>query len=108
MLADAGVTINEIRAIGGGAKSEKWLQIKSDIFGKKVVSLNVTEGACLGAIILAGTAIGKYTSVQEAVKQLVKPKKTYLPNVDRKKLYDEKFKTFYKIYPALKEINYKL
>ena len=29
MLQDAGVVINEVRAIGGGAKSEKWLQPQS-------------------------------------------------------------------------------
>merc|ERR1711964_388423 len=36
LLALAGGEINEIRAIGGGAKSEKWLQLKADIFGKNV------------------------------------------------------------------------
>ena len=108
MLSDAGVTINEIRAIGGGAKSEKWLQLKADMFGKNVVALNVSEGVCLGAIILAGTAIGKYPSVQEAVKQLVKPKKTYLPREDVKKQYDERLKLYAEIYPAIQKISRKL
>lgn len=108
MLTDAGVTINEIRAIGGGAKSKKWLQLKADMFGKKVVALDVSEGVCLGAIILAGTAIGKYPSVQEAVEQLVKPKKTYLPREDVKKQYDERLKLYAGIYPAIRGISNKL
>ena len=73
LLALAGVEINEIRAIGGGAKSEKWLQLKADIFGKNVVALDVSEGVCMGAAILAGTAIGKYNSVREAVQTLIHP-----------------------------------
>ena len=108
MLSDAGVTINEIRAIGGGAKSEKWLQLKADMFGKKVVALDVSEGVCLGAVILAGTAIGKYPSVQEAVKQLVKPKKTYLPREDVKQQYDERLKLYAEVYPAIRGISHKL
>lgn len=108
MLADAGVTINEIRAIGGGAKSEKWLQLKADMFGKKVVALDVSEGVCLGAIILAGTAIGKYPSVNSAVEQLVKPKKIYLPRDEIKRQYDERLKIYAEMYPAIRGISYRL
>lgn len=42
-LAGAGIHIDELRAVGGGAKSDLWLQIKADIMGRKVVTLHVTE-----------------------------------------------------------------
>ena len=86
LLQEAGVAINEIRAISGGAKSEKWLQLKADMFGKKVVALDVSEGVCLGAAILAGAAIGKYASIASAIEQLVKPRKTYYPREEVRKL----------------------
>ncbi len=105
MLEAAGVEINEIRAIGGGAKSEKWLQLKADMFGKKVIALDISEGVCLGTAILAGTAIGKYNSIEEAVGLLVKPQKTYYPREDISLEYDEKLKTYQQIYPALRGIN---
>ena len=105
LLQDAGVAINEIRAIGGGAKSEKWLQLKADMFGKKVVALDVSEGVCLGAAILAGTAIGKYLSVASAVEELVKSRKTYYPREEARRLYDEKLRLYAQIYPAIREIN---
>jgi xylulokinase len=108
LLQEAGVAINEIRAIGGGAKSEKWLQLKADMFGKKVVALDVSEGVCLGAAILAGTAIGKYDSIASAVAQLVKPRKTYYPREEARQLYDERLKLYAQIYPAIREIQRQL
>ncbi len=108
MLEAAGVEINEIRAIGGGAKSEKWLQLKADMFGKKVIALDISEGVCLGTAILSGTAIGKYNSIEEAVDLLVKPQKTYYPREDISQEYDEKLKTYEQIYPALRDINNQL
>ena len=108
MLQDAGVVINEVRAIGGGAKSEKWLQLKADMFGKKVIALDISEGVCLGTAILAGTAIGKYSGIQEAVDLLVKPQKTFYPREEISKQYDQKLQVYQKIYPALRELNEKL
>ncbi len=108
MLQDAGVEINEVRAIGGGAKSDKWLQLKADMFGKKVIALDISEGVCLGTAILAGTAIGKYSSIEEAVDLLVKPKETYYPREEIAQEYDEKLKVYEQIYPALKPINNQL
>jgi xylulokinase len=105
MLGDAGVAINKIRAIGGGAKSEKWLQLKADMFGKSVVALDISEGVCLGAAILAGTAIGQYESIASAVEQLVKPRKVYHPREDASALYDEKLGLYAQIYPSIREIH---
>lgn len=105
MLEDAGVEINEVRAIGGGAKSEKWLQLKADMFNKKVIALDISEGVCLGTAILSGTAIGKYNSIEEAVDLLVKPQKVYHPREEIAQQYDEKLKVYEQIYPALRDLN---
>ncbi|MDE0483317.1 MAG: FGGY family carbohydrate kinase [Candidatus Poribacteria bacterium] len=108
MLEDAGVEINEVRAIGGGAKSEKWLQLKADMFNKKVIALDISEGVCLGTAILSGTAIGKYSSIEEAVDLLVKPQKVYHPREEIAQQYDEKLKVYEQIYPALRDLNNQL
>ncbi|MDE0089487.1 MAG: FGGY family carbohydrate kinase [Candidatus Poribacteria bacterium] len=105
MLEDAGVEINEVRAIGGGAKSEKWLQLKADMFNKKVIALDISEGVCLGTAILSGTAIGKYSSIEEAVDLLVKSQKVYYPREEIAQQYDEKLKVYEQIYPALRDLN---
>ena len=38
-----GQSIEEIRMIGGGAKSPKWLQIKADIFNRSITVLETQE-----------------------------------------------------------------
>ena len=71
----------EIRAMGGGATSPLWCQIKSDMTGKKLVTLKNTETACLGGAILAGVATGVFESVVEASK-LIEVGKAYEPKGD--------------------------
>lgn len=74
-----GIKCEEIRAMGGGAASELWCQIKSDLTKKKIVTLKNAESACLGSAIMAGCATGVFESVNSACEKLVRTKKSYLP-----------------------------
>jgi xylulokinase len=103
-LKDAGIEVNELRAVGGMAKSEVFLQLKADMIGKRIVSLNVSEAGTLGVAMLAGTASGVYPSLDAAVEKLVKVKKVFLPNEQQHEIYLEKYQTYTRIYPAVKEI----
>lgn len=102
ILESAGVHVKELRAIGGGAKSDFWLQLKADMFGRPVVRLTVTECAALGMAISAGVAAGTYGSVREAVQTLIKPDRVFEPNAKITKIYDEKLDAYRRIYPLLK------
>ena len=65
LLAESGVPVTALRAIGGGARSARWLQLKSDILGVPIETPDVLEAGCLGAAILAGAAAGVYNSPAE-------------------------------------------
>ncbi len=69
----------EIRAMGGGATSPLWCQIKSDMTGKKLVTLKNTETACLGSAILAAVGTGAFPSV-EAACAMIEIGRTYTPS----------------------------
>ncbi|MBO5907434.1 MAG: hypothetical protein J6Q85_04735 [Clostridia bacterium] len=71
--------VKEIRAMGGGASSPLWCQIKSDMTGKKLVTLKNKETACLGAAILAGVGTGVFCSVKSAC-QMIEIGKSYTPS----------------------------
>ena len=103
-LAEAGVRVDELRAVGGLAKSERFLQLKANMMGCKVTTLNISEAGTLGVAILAGTACGVYKSIEDAVDKLVKKKKEFYPDAIMHELYREKFKTYKRIYPAVKSI----
>ena len=69
----------EIRTMGGGAQSPLWCQIKADMTGKKIVTLEKGETACLGGAILAGVGVGLFASCDEAC-EIIKLKRTYTPS----------------------------
>lgn len=79
MLDYLKIDAEEIRAMGGGAESPLWCQIKADMTGKRLVTLENRETACLGAAILAGVGAGAFQSVETACAALVKPGKIYTP-----------------------------
>jgi len=104
-MNQSGCQIGEIRAIGGGAKSARWLQMKADAFGMPVVSMKTSEAASLGAAILAGMAAGCFGGIAEAVDRMVEVKQTYEPNAARCRQYECKYQEYVEIYPALRNLN---
>jgi xylulokinase len=107
-LARAGVPLQRLRATGGGSKSPLWLQLKADITGKEVVTLNVTEGGCLAGAILGGVALGEYASVAEAVATLVVERDLYRPDQGRHEQYNRYYELYCQAWPALREITHAL
>lgn len=65
-----GLDVKEIRAMGGGANSPLWCQMKADLTGKRLVTLKKKETATLGAAILAGVGVGEFSSVEEATEKI--------------------------------------
>lgn len=83
----------EIRAMGGGANSPLWCQMKADMTKKTLVTLENKETACLGSAILAGVGTGVFASVEEAAKN-IKIKDKYVPqDVDYSASYERYLKT---------------
>ena len=74
-----GVPVEEIRIMGGGAKSPLWCSMKADITGNRLLTLKNKETACLGSAILAGVGAGAFESVQEACKNIATDKE-YVPS----------------------------
>ncbi len=106
-LEKSGVAIHHLRAIGGGAKSRVWMQLKADIFNRPVSSLNVSEAACLGVAMLAGAATNIYHDLKEAVSHLVKIKETYEPQPELAARYAERYSLYCEMYPLLRDFLHK-
>ncbi len=85
-----GIKCDEIRSMGGGATSPLWLQMKADMTGKRIVTLENNETACLGSAFLAGLGAGIYNDISECAK-MVATKKVYSPSGAD---YSECFKNF--------------
>jgi len=101
-LEQAGVYIESIRATGGGAKSEGWLQIKADILNKPIEMIETPEAGTVGSLMLAGIAVGVYANLEEAMA-FAKVKRRIVPLINRKR-YDEIFDKYERVYETVKRI----
>jgi xylulokinase len=93
-LESAGVKIHELRAVGGGAKSSYWLNIKANITGCRIIPLDVEEAGLTGTAILAGVASGVYKKVDEALPYFIRQKTAIEPDEEQRKIYSENFQRY--------------
>lgn len=108
LLRAGGVTIDELRAIGGGARSDLWVQLKADVLGVPVSVPRVTDAACWGAALLAGFGAGGYADLAQAVEAALRLEKRFVPDPARSARYAERYALYREVYPALKALNHRL
>ena len=101
VLEDLGVVVPEIRALGGGARSPLWKQIEADVTKRPVLTTRQPDAATLGAAILAGVGVGRYSSAQEAAESMVQIDETFEPRPELGERYDEVYATYLQTYEAL-------
>ncbi len=97
-----GIPIEQIRASGGGARSDFWRQLQADMYKAPVVTINASEGAALGAAILAAVGAGAFGSVPEACKGIIRVKDKSNPVKKMMQFYDRQYAGYAALYPALK------
>lgn len=102
LMKSLGTEIRQVRASGGGARSELWRQILADVFDSELVVINVTEGAAYGAALLAGVGAGVYKDVAEACRQTIEVVQRTEPVPENTALYRELYPVYRALYSALK------
>jgi xylulokinase len=107
-LRELGVDASSFTATGGGAKSDKWLQIKADIFGVPFIRPAITEAGVLGAAILAGLGTGVYATAQEGVAKFVRRDRVFEPDAGRHAIYTERVALYRQLFPAMRKLLGKL
>ncbi|MFX1582621.1 MAG: FGGY-family carbohydrate kinase [Promethearchaeota archaeon] len=93
-MFSVGVTINELRLDGGGARSALWRQIQSDVSGRPAIYTHVDEGTALGAAILAAVGLDLYASPEQAVKTMVHEQEKHTPNQQYSEAYNKGYSQF--------------
>lgn len=102
-MEEAGIKINSLRATGGGARSDIWLQIKADITGKVIQKINVDESGCLAAAALAGYGIGRFGSIGEILEKWVKIGRDFEPSIKKYRKYQKKYEQWLEVYDSLQK-----
>lgn len=96
--------VEGISSIGGGAKNKEWAQIKANVLNKNIHIKDISETGVLGACILASTAIGYFSSLEQAAKEIRNQTiHSVNPEIDQLSTYDQFYQVFTELYPSLKQ-----
>jgi xylulokinase len=106
LMRDISLSIEQVRASGGGARSPLWRQILADVFNSEIVLTNVTEGAAFGAALLAGVGTGIYNDVDEASSRGIRITDRIEPGPNTG-IYADYYPMYRALYPALAPIFHK-
>jgi xylulokinase len=102
IMQSMNIPITQIRASGGGARSQFWRQLQADIYRQPIVTTNATEGPAYGVALLAGVGTGVWRSVQEAATSIRQTQKL-TPRKKSAELYNRSYAVYSKLYGDLKD-----
>lgn len=103
VVQNLGISINTVRSVGGGAKSDVWMQIRSDIFNLPVETLSFNEAGTLGSAIMSLKQLGVYASIEEASAALVKSKKQFSPQKEMVAQYQTLYQQYLTLLQNIKK-----
>jgi xylulokinase len=104
LLAGVGAGASEIRSHGGGARSALWNQIKADVCGLPVVTLQGEDAAVRGDAMLAGVATDTFRDLAEAGAAMIETLGRYEPTVALRPVYDEAYARYLRLFDALRPL----
>ena len=90
IFENTGIHVDRILAVGGGAKSGMWLQLKADIYERLVVEVP-GEASSRGAAICAGVGVNAFSGWHEAIQTLVKTGRVFEPRPEKTRQYQDLF-----------------
>jgi xylulokinase len=97
-----GVGGEEIRVVGGGARSALWLQIKADVTGRPARRVLGDCATSTGAAMLAGVAAGAFADLEMAVDACVELDATpVLPDAGTAAVYAESYAAYRSLFDAV-------
>ena len=69
-----------IRAVGGGSRNALWNQIRADVCGLPVTTIEQREATVLGAAMFAFTGAGLFSGIVQAQTQMVGGTEVFEPS----------------------------
>ena len=101
-FAKLGLGGDELRVVGGGARSPLWLQIKADVTGRPVRPLVGEFATSAGAAMLGAVACGWFADLDEAAAQCVHlAPDQVLPRAEVAELYAESYAAYRRLFDAV-------
>ncbi len=84
-----------VRAAGGGARSDLWLQMLADVLGCEIQRLGHEQSGVAGGAIMAAVATGAFSSYLEAMERCVRTAGSFSPSAESP--YEDIYQDFKKL-----------
>lgn len=104
LIRELGLIAADVRVSGGGARSPLWRQILADVLATPVATINVVEGASLGAALLAGVGVGLFPDVGAACEAAVREGERHQPRPAETQTYRDLYRIYRDLYPTLRPV----
>ncbi len=108
LMRDGGFACTELTVGGGATTSPLWMQIHADTANLPVCVPEVAEAPALGAAILALHGVGTYASIEDGIAATVRPARRIEPIPENVERYEEIYRAYRGLYPALKSLRTEL
>lgn len=100
---ESGIEVKKSTICGGGAKSPLWCTIMANVLDMEISTPQKEEGPAMGAALLA-IAGSDNEDISELALKNAQIKSVYTPQKELVEKYEEKYRKFRKLYPAVKEL----
>ncbi len=90
--------------VGGAARNQTLNQLKAELFGLTVKTLQENDTSALGAVMLGAVGCGTFDSLEKAAETICKADKVTEPCGRYKKLLLSRFELYKKLYPSLETL----
>ena len=101
-IKESGAAPKALRITGGGAKSKTWCKIKASMLNMPILILDEGSGDVpVGDILIAGSGIGVFNNLTEAMDKFIKVKEVIEPDPEWTRVYDKMYPYYVSMYKSL-------
>jgi xylulokinase len=103
-VQNLGVRVDAIRAVGGGAKSAFWTQLRADLTGISVEIARHVDTSPIGAAMLASVAAGRSSDLGQSAERLNQGLTIVHPDPSKKPAYDAAYEKYHQLFNHLRPL----
>lgn len=101
LAKEGGREFKKATVCGGGSHSDVWVQILSDVLNLPIYKGNGSGSYGAALIAISGS---EHKTLEEVCNEIIKYGNVFKPNQESVKYYDDKYRIFKQLYPALKNL----
>lgn len=104
LMQEAEISVSEIYCVGGGARSDRWIQLIADVLDQPIRRPHITEAGCRGAAVLACSCASNRQPA-EVVGDWKSETQSFTPDPVLTDYYARRFPLYQDLYRRLKDVS---